>query len=89
MLDFLITCPMVIIGLIIIPNPLYEKGTWWMTEKERQMCMKRLEADNRQPLGHFDRSLFKRVLGRWHFWILVGTNIIHQSRYEIELTRTI
>ncbi|OTB01858.1 hypothetical protein M426DRAFT_74909 [Hypoxylon sp. CI-4A] len=69
-IDFLITCPMVIIGLIIIPNPLYEKGTWWMTEKERQMCMARLEADNRKPLGHFDRSLFGRVLGRWHFWIL-------------------
>ncbi|KAJ5232530.1 MFS general substrate transporter [Penicillium chermesinum] len=71
-IDFLITFPMVILGLSIIPNPLYEKKTWWMTEKERQMCMARLESDHRQPLGHFDRSLFKRVLGRWHFWILAS-----------------
>ncbi|KAI1085565.1 MFS general substrate transporter [Whalleya microplaca] len=69
-IDFLITFPMVVVGLVLIPNPLYEKGTWWMSEKERAMCIKRLEADNRQPLGRFDRSLFKRVLGRWRFWIL-------------------
>ncbi|KAI0376464.1 MFS general substrate transporter [Hypomontagnella monticulosa] len=87
-IDFLITCPMVIIGLIIIPNPLYEKGTWWMTEKERQMCMKRLEADNRQPLGHFDRSLFKRVLGRWHFWILCTWFSLMYFVYQAPTTST-
>lgn len=77
---------MVIIGLIIIPNPLYEKSTWWMTEKERQMCIKRLEIDNRQPLGRFDRSLFKRVLGRWHFWILVSGSITVPLSHGFNLT---
>ncbi|KAI0010227.1 MFS general substrate transporter [Xylariaceae sp. FL0662B] len=66
----LITFPMVVVGLVLIPNPLYKQSTWWMSEKERAMCIKRLEADNRQPLGRFDRSLFKRVLGRWRFWVL-------------------
>lgn len=87
-IDFLITCPMVIIGLIIIPNPLYEKTTWWMTEKERQMCMKRLEADNRKPLGRFDRSLFTRVLGRWHFWILVTWFSLMYFVYQAPTTST-
>ncbi|KAI1410406.1 MFS general substrate transporter [Hypoxylon sp. FL1857] len=87
-IDFLITCPMVIIGLIIIPNPLYEKSTWWMTEQERQMCMKRLEADNRQPLGRFDRTLFKRVLGRWHFWILCTWFSLMYFVYQAPTTST-
>ncbi|XXG95763.1 hypothetical protein Hte_002034 [Hypoxylon texense] len=87
-IDFLITCPMVIIGLIIIPNPLYEKSTWWMTEKERQMCIKRLEIDNRQPLGRFDRSLFKRVLGRWHFWILCTWFSLMYFVYQAPTTST-
>lgn len=56
----------------MVPNPLYKKKTWWMTERERQMCISRLEADDRKPLGNFGMSLFKRVLGRWHFWILVN-----------------
>ena len=62
---------MVFIGLVFIPDPLYKKKSWWMTEEERQLCMKRLEADNRKPLGKFDRTLFKRVLGRWRWWIMV------------------
>lgn len=87
-IDFLITCPMVVIGLIIIPNPLYEKGTWWMTERERQMCIKRLETDHRQPLGRFDRSLFKRVLGRWHFWILCTWFSLMYFVYQAPTTST-
>ncbi|KAI1099434.1 MFS general substrate transporter [Jackrogersella minutella] len=87
-IDFLITCPMVIIGLIIIPNPLYEKRTWWMTEKERQMCMKRLEVDKRKPLGRFDRSLFKRVLGRWHFWVLCTWFSVMYFVYQAPTTST-
>ncbi|KAI5866535.1 MFS general substrate transporter [Durotheca rogersii] len=87
-IDFLITCPMVAIGLVIIPNPLFEKSTWWMTERERQMCMKRLEADNRKPLGHFDRSLFKRLLGRWHFWILCTWFYLMYFVYQAPTTST-
>lgn len=67
---------MVLIGLLVIPNPLYGKKTWWMTEEERTLCIKRLEADDREQLGRFDMTLFKRVLGRWHFWILVRSTSI-------------
>lgn len=56
-----------------------------MTERERQMCMNRLEADDRQPLGNFGMSLFKRILGRWHFWILVSIclTLAHLNNIEV------
>lgn len=75
LVDFLITFPLVLLGLVMVPDPLYIKKTWWMTERERKMCMKRLEADDRQPLGNFGLSIFKRVLGRWHFWVLVSIQL--------------
>ncbi|KAI0173541.1 MFS general substrate transporter [Hypoxylon sp. FL1284] len=87
-IDFLITCPMVIVGFIIIPDPLYEKKTWWMTDNERQMCMKRLEADNRQPLGKFDRTLFGRVFRRWHLWILCTWFSLMYFVYQAPTTST-
>ncbi|RDW56918.1 MFS transporter-21 [Coleophoma crateriformis] len=87
-IDFLITCPMVVIGLVLIPDPLYEKKSWWMTEEERKMSMRRLEADKRKPLGKFDMSLFRRVLGRWHFWIFVTAFSLQYFAYQAPTTST-
>ncbi|CAG9939636.1 unnamed protein product [Clonostachys rosea f. rosea IK726] len=60
--DFPITFSLVVLGLIIVPDPLYKRKTWWRTEKERQMCMKHLEANDRQQLG--DLLLFVSLLIR-------------------------
>ncbi|RKU40416.1 hypothetical protein DL546_001736 [Coniochaeta pulveracea] len=87
-IDFLITFPLVLLGLLIVPNPLYKKKTWWMTEREREMCMKRLEADDRKPLGNFGMSLFKRVLGRWHFWVLCAWFSLLYFVYQAPTTST-
>ncbi|KAI0020598.1 MFS general substrate transporter [Xylariomycetidae sp. FL0641] len=88
-IDFLITLPMVAVGLIIIPNPLSGGRTWWMSETERRMCVQRLAADNRQPLGRFDGTLFKRVLGRWHFWVLCTWFSLMYFTYQQPTTSTI
>jgi MFS transporter, ACS family, pantothenate transporter len=79
---------MVVIGLIFIPDPLYEKKSWWMTEDERKLCMKRLETDNRQPLGKFDLTLFKRIFARWHWWILVSWFSLMYFVYQAPTTST-
>lgn len=59
-----------------------------MTEEERQLCMRRLEADNRKPLGKFDRTLFKRVFGRWHWWIMVTWFSLMYFTYQAPTTST-
>lgn len=35
LLDFPMTFFLIVLGLIIVPDPLYKKKTWWRTEKER------------------------------------------------------
>lgn len=79
---------MVFIGLVFIPDSLYKKKSWWMTEPERQLCIKRLEADNREPLGKFDRTLFQRVFGRWHWWIMVTWFSLMYFTYQAPTTST-
>ncbi|KAI9729148.1 MAG: hypothetical protein M1834_007055 [Cirrosporium novae-zelandiae] len=88
-IDFLITCPLIMFGLIFLPYAL-ESGrkSWWMTEEERQMCVKRLKADKREPLGKFDRTLLKRVFGRWHFWIMVTMMSLYYFTYQQPTTST-
>jgi ACS family pantothenate transporter-like MFS transporter len=75
-IDFVVSLPLLAYGLIFIPNPITcAKKSWWMTEAEKQLAIDRLKADKREPLGKLGLSIFKRVLGRWRFWIMASQHI--------------
>ena len=74
-IDFVISLPLLAYGLIFIPNPITSKAkSWWMTVEDKQMAADRLKADKREPLSKLGIGIFKRVLGRWRFWIMVRTS---------------
>jgi hypothetical protein len=42
-----------------------------MKVEDKQMGVDRLKADKREPLSKLGIEIFKRVLGRWRFLIIV------------------
>jgi ACS family pantothenate transporter-like MFS transporter len=71
-IDFVISLPLLAYSLVFIPNPITSKAkSWWMTVEDKQMAVDRLKADKREPLSKLGFRTFKRVLGRWRFWIMV------------------
>jgi ACS family pantothenate transporter-like MFS transporter len=52
---------------------------WWMTEKEREMCVERLANENRDAMSAtWDLSAVKRILTSWQLWafcVALGVSI--------------
>ncbi|KAF4438152.1 hypothetical protein F53441_12844 [Fusarium austroafricanum] len=68
-LDFLISVPVVILGLIICPDEPKAKKVWWMTEQERERCIERMADEGRDAERfHWDRALIKQVLTSWQLY---------------------
>ncbi|KAM3161549.1 hypothetical protein ACU8KH_03649 [Lachancea thermotolerans] len=83
-IDFLITIPVAIYGFVFFPTTpdhmnRTRRGLRLFSEEELQFARRRLPARNEST--RLDWSVFKRVLGRWHWWlfsfvwILGGENI--------------
>lgn len=74
--DFLISLPLLVFGIIFIPNPITSRArSWWMTYREKELALERLALDDRAPPGKLDLTIFKRVFGRWRFWIMASLTI--------------
>ncbi|SCU99563.1 LAME_0G03774g1_1 [Lachancea meyersii CBS 8951] len=72
--DFLITIPIAIYGFIFFPTTpdhmshRTKSSRWLFSTQELEFAKRRLpQRDERAKL---DWSVFRRVLGRWHFWLL-------------------
>ncbi|QKX54969.1 uncharacterized protein TRUGW13939_02059 [Talaromyces rugulosus] len=67
--DFLISVPVAILGFFCCPNEPKSTKPWWMTEKEREMCVERLANENRDAMkATWDLSAVKRILTSWQLW---------------------
>lgn len=68
--DFLIGIPVVIWGLIAIPElPHTNHKTWWMTEEESQMLKSNLAADGKvNKKITFDKTQIMVILKSWQFY---------------------
>uniref|UniRef100_A0A0D2Y9Y8 Uncharacterized protein n=1 Tax=Fusarium oxysporum (strain Fo5176) TaxID=660025 RepID=A0A0D2Y9Y8_FUSOF len=53
-LDFLISVPVVILGLIICPDEPKAKKLWWMSEDEKQRCIERMADEGRDAEGSWN-----------------------------------
>ncbi|KAJ8142355.1 hypothetical protein OY671_004499 [Metschnikowia pulcherrima] len=76
-IDFLITLPIALYGLIFFPDTPDTCKAFYFNEEEVEMALKRVKPREHTKL---DWSVFKRVLGRWHWylfsflWVLGGEN---------------
>ncbi|SCU96030.1 LAFA_0G03862g1_1 [Lachancea sp. 'fantastica'] len=72
--DFLITIPIAIYGFIFFPTtPDHMKSQsdvprWLFSSQELEFAKRRLPT--RDERAKLDWSVFRRVLGRWHWWLL-------------------
>lgn len=76
-IDFIITVPISIYGFFFFPDTPDTCTAFYFTEEELSLAKSRMMP--REP-SKFDWSVFKRVLGRWHWyafsfaWVLGGEN---------------
>jgi ACS family pantothenate transporter-like MFS transporter len=54
-------------GFIFIPNMPDKQDAWYLTQEEREHAYKRLGEPRKYT---WDRTVFKRVLLSWQFWLL-------------------
>ncbi|GAV54277.1 hypothetical protein ZYGR_0AK07800 [Zygosaccharomyces rouxii] len=66
-IDFIITAPICIYGLLCFPGtPENMKPSFFFSEEDLKMAKARLPPRRETKL---DFSVFKRVIGRWHWWL--------------------
>lgn len=76
-IDFIITVPIALYGLIFFPDTPETCKAFYFNEEEIALAKSRLKPRKPTP---FDWTILKRVLGRWHWyffsflWILGGEN---------------
>ncbi|KAL4876804.1 major facilitator superfamily domain-containing protein [Aspergillus karnatakaensis] len=81
-IDAIITLGIAVIGFIIFPDIPSRKKPLTLTPTEHALAQKRLEGLTAPPQLQLSRSIFKRVLGRWHFyafvtlWTILDLNIL-------------
>ncbi|KAB8293064.1 hypothetical protein EYC80_007424 [Monilinia laxa] len=87
--DFVISLPLLVFGIIFIPDPITSKDkSWWMTYREKELAVERLALEKGAPVGKLDLPIFKRVLGRWRFWIMNITFSLYYFFYQAPTTST-
>lgn len=93
-IDFLITVPIAIYGFLCFPTTPDHEGkggasSYIFSKEELQYARRRLPTRNEST--KLDWSVFKRVLGRWHWWlfsfvwVLGGENISFASNSTFAL----
>ncbi|KAK7419040.1 hypothetical protein QQX98_003542 [Neonectria punicea] len=70
-IDGIITLGIVFIGFVIFPDVPSRKKPWTLTHDEHALAQKRLDGLTAPPQLELSTSIFKRVLGRWHFYAFV------------------
>lgn len=70
-IDGIITLPLAILGFLFFPNlPQGGKKTWWTTEEEHDLSVKRMEAIGRAGKEPWTQVKVKRILLSWHTYLL-------------------
>ncbi|QDS71743.1 hypothetical protein FKW77_008951 [Venturia effusa] len=77
-----LTIPSALFGYVFIPNMPKRQDAWYLTSIEREHAYKRLG----EPRNYtWDRSVFKRVLLSWQFWLLPFIFMLYSLAIQMEL----
>jgi ACS family pantothenate transporter-like MFS transporter len=69
--DGIITLPLAVLGFVFFPNlPQGGKKTWWTSEAEHILSVKRMQAIGRAGKEPWTRAKAKRILLSWHTYLL-------------------
>lgn len=70
-IDGIITLPLALAGYLFFPNlPQSGKKTWWTTEKEHQLSIKRMQEIGRAGKEPWTVAKAKRIFLSWHTYLL-------------------
>jgi len=70
-IDGIITLPLALFGYLFFPNlPQGGKRTWWITEAEHVLSVKRMNAIGRAGKQPWSWAKAKRILLSWHTYLL-------------------
>ncbi|TVY84257.1 Pantothenate transporter liz1 [Lachnellula suecica] len=70
-IDGILTLPLALLGYLFFPNlPQNGKKTWWTTEEEHKLSIRRMEAVGRVGKEKWTKAKAKRILLSWHTYLL-------------------
>ncbi|KIY01808.1 uncharacterized protein Z520_01946 [Fonsecaea multimorphosa CBS 102226] len=70
-IDGIITLPLAVTGFIFFPNlPQDDNKTWWTTQAEHELSVRRMKAIGRAGREPWTWPKFKRLLFSWHTYLL-------------------
>lgn len=70
-IDGIITLPLALLGFLFFPNlPQGGKKTWWTSEEEHVLSVRRMEAIGRAGKEPWTQAKVKRILLSWHTYLL-------------------
>ncbi|KAJ6076553.1 hypothetical protein N7499_008534 [Penicillium canescens] len=70
-IDGIITLPLAVAGYLFFPNlPQGGKKTWWTTEEEHVLSLKRMQLIGRAGKQPWTKAKMKRILLSWHTYLL-------------------
>ncbi|KAI8315265.1 putative transporter SEO1 [Colletotrichum sp. SAR11_59] len=70
-IDGIITLGIAFFGFVIVPDVPSRKKPFTLTDADFKIAQKRVEGSSTPPQLQLSASIFKRVLGRWHFYAFV------------------
>ncbi|KAJ0413330.1 major facilitator superfamily domain-containing protein [Aspergillus carlsbadensis] len=70
-IDAVITISIAFFGFVILPDVPSRKKPIALSQTEHALAQKRLQGLTAPPQLQLSKSIFKRVLGRWHFYAFV------------------
>ncbi|KAF2669186.1 pantothenate transporter [Microthyrium microscopicum] len=78
----LITIPTAIFGWVVIPGLPSHRTAWYLTEEEKEHAATRLGQPKKVS---WDRTVFRRVLLSWQFWLLPTIFMLYSLAIQMEL----
>ncbi|KAH8659763.1 allantoate permease [Xylariales sp. PMI_506] len=82
--DGIITLPLATAGFLFFPNlPQGGKKTWWTTEAEHVLSVKRMQAIKRAGKTPWTKEKAKRILLSWHTYLLPLLYIVWNNAFPL------
>ncbi|KAL2177338.1 major facilitator superfamily domain-containing protein [Thermothelomyces heterothallicus CBS 202.75] len=70
-IDGVITMPLAVLGYVFFPNlPQGGGKTWWITQEEHELSVRRMAAINRAGKQQWSRAKLRRIFLSWHAYLL-------------------
>lgn len=87
-IDGIITLPLALLGFFFFPNMPQGNRTWWISEEEHTISIKRMEAIGRAGKQPWTRAKVKKIFKSWHTYLLRALTSSTSPSPNQSLTRT-